>query len=178
MQAACVSPDREVGMRVRCIAFLPPAAVVTGVLFFLTSSIVSAIDQTLLAPSDAFLFEGSSFAPSNRSARVPGHLVGPLLSRAAFDEGAALLGTDAEADCGLMRRRARAVAGARLECVLLSRVCSAESCEVVEPPLPTLEESLRALRVREGEGEDASRVEAPGARRAADTDPAFSVFLF
>jgi hypothetical protein len=35
-------------MRVRRIAFLPPAALVTGALFFLTSSIVSGLESTLV----------------------------------------------------------------------------------------------------------------------------------
>jgi hypothetical protein len=38
-------------MRVRCIAFIPPAALVTGLIFLLASSIVSGLEATLLAPA-------------------------------------------------------------------------------------------------------------------------------
>lgn len=34
-------------MRIRCIAFLPPAALATGLVFLLTSSIVSGLEATL-----------------------------------------------------------------------------------------------------------------------------------
>lgn len=38
-------------MRVQSIAFVPPAALVTGLLFFLTSSLVSAIEGAFVPPS-------------------------------------------------------------------------------------------------------------------------------
>jgi hypothetical protein len=44
-------------MQLRCIAFLPPAALVTGLLFLLASSIVSGLEATLAPPEQVTSFE-------------------------------------------------------------------------------------------------------------------------
>ena len=108
-------------MRIRFIIFVPPAALVTGVLFFLTSSIVSAIEQTL-GP-----------LPAPHSPPPFAHFVDfePVSSMVSHGQA----GPSGESECGDLRRRARTVAGAALQCITLERNCSATGCEVVEMPL-------------------------------------------
>ena len=44
-------------MRLRCIVFVPPAALVTGGIFLLTSSIVSALESTFATPEPVAHYE-------------------------------------------------------------------------------------------------------------------------
>lgn len=111
-------------MRIRCIAFVPPAALVTVILFFLMSTIVSAIEATLVpgtfagSLSPAFVVD---IAPSSFDASVERSIRSDIT------------------DCGVLQRQALQVEGATLQCILRNRVCSASACEIVDVPIPDVE---------------------------------------